>query len=231
MERLTGLSKLADRKGFLVAYPDGLNRSWNGEYGAGRAEARRVDDVRFTANLLDTISRRFAIDERRVYATGISNGAMLTSLLACELSDRIAAIATVAGSIGVDADRRCIPSRPVAVLEVHGTEDPLVPFEGGATRGGGNVVGAVAAAQRWARRNGCATAPRLTFERDGVRCESHSECRVGTEVTLCRVHRGGHTWPGGLQYLPRAVIGETNRAVSASTMIWDFFTRHPGSGR
>jgi polyhydroxybutyrate depolymerase len=230
MERLTGFNRVADSSGFIVVYPDGVNRSWNAGYGSGRAETRDVDDVAFVDALIDEMARTASIDRRRVYATGMSNGAMLASRLACELSGDIAAVAIVAGSIGSAIDQRCAPQRPVSVLQIQGTDDRQVPMAGGQTAGGGEVLSASAAAGRWAERNRCATTPTPSVQRGGVRCQTYAGCGGGADVVLCSIEGGGHTWPGGPQYLPRAVVGATNRDIDASVFIWDFFQRHTITG-
>jgi polyhydroxybutyrate depolymerase len=99
MEKLTNLSELADKQGFIVVYPNGYGRSWNAGHGTGEAEARGVNDVKFTVELINSLCQTMNIDRRRVYATGFSNGATFVHRLGCEVSERIAAIAAVAGTI------------------------------------------------------------------------------------------------------------------------------------
>ncbi len=152
MPGLTGLSRLADRRGFLVAYPDGVGRSWND----GRedpdvpAQRQRVDDVAFLTALLDDLTRRYRVDSARVYATGISNGGFMSQRLACEASTRIAAVAPVVATLGVELAARCRPARPVPVLMVNGADDPLVPFQGG--RSGSSGVFGPARFSPWPTR-------------------------------------------------------------------------------
>lgn len=240
MPGLTGLSRLADRHGFLVVYPDGVGRSWND----GReepdipAQRQRVDDVAFLAALIDALSRRYRVDAARVYATGISNGGFMSQRLACEASTRVAAIAPVAATMGVELAARCSPARPVPVLMVNGTDDPLVPFQGGQIRlpGGqlrpGRIASVADTVALWARHNGCAGSPRITREPDRdptdgvtVRREALMGCGGGSEVTLYVMEGGGHVWPGGPQYLPSLIIGRTTGDIG-SEVIWGFFARH-----
>ncbi len=239
MPGLTGLSRLADRHGFLVIYPDGRGRSWND----GRedpdvpAERMKVDDVGFLTGLVDEVSRRYRVDPARVYATGISNGGFMAQRLGCEASTRVAAIAPVVATIGVELAGRCRPTRPVSVLMVNGTDDPLVPFLGGPVRVFGRVrSGRVASVGEtvalWARHNRCAAAPVITREPDRdpfdgvtVRREALTGCRGGSEVILYVMEGGGHVWPGGPQYLPSRVIGRASRDID-SEVIWEFFSRH-----
>lgn len=236
-ERLTRFSELADREGVLVAYPEGVGRNWydGREFtGSSRAHRERIDDVGFVAALLDAVAHARAVDPRRIYATGISNGAVFSHYLAAHLSPRIAAIAPVVGGIADPPDAGLRPERPVSVLILQGTTDPLVPYRGGAVAfGRGRIIDTEDAARRWARLNGTAPEPRSTVlpapARDhcgGLRL-TYSGGRDGSEVVLVRLDGGGHTWPGGGQYLPEALIGRVCHDFSATTVIWEFFRTHP----
>jgi polyhydroxybutyrate depolymerase len=119
----------------------------------------------------------------------------------------------------------CTPQEPVAVLDIHGTKDRIVPYEGGSTRGGGDSLSAEVTVARWRRINQCSPATEVTLEEGDVQCTTFRDCAA--PVALCRVEGGGHTWPGGHQYLPRLLVGPTNRDVDASEMIWQFFAANP----
>ncbi len=227
MEKLTNLSDLADKQGFIVVYPNGVGRSWNAGHGTGKAEAKGVDDVKFTVLLIDSLSQTLNIDRHRVYATGFSNGATFVHRLACELSEKIAAIAAVAGTMAPKIGRNCHPQRAVAVLQIHGDADPIVPWEGGLTGGGGIVESVAATIAGWVERNACTAKPEVANIGGRVIRASYRPCQKATTVILYRVEGGGHTWPGGHQYLPKKAIGETNRSWEASQAIWDFFMKHP----
>lgn len=239
MVKLTNFNAVADREGFIVVYPDGIDRHWNDGRGVEwyRAHTQDVDDVGFISALIDELSRKLTVDVRKVYATGISNGGMMSYRLGCELSDRIAAIAAVTASLAVNKVKEWSPSRPIPVLIIAGTADPLVPWEGGDIRFGGRTYGTVVSVpdtvRFWVEKNGCAARPvvrRLpdSDPTDGttVRREAYSGCRDGAEVVLYAVEGGGHTWPGGLQYLPERIIGKTSREFNASEVIWQFFKMH-----
>lgn len=232
---------LAAREGFLVAYPDAWERNWNDGRENREIAAQRagVDDVGFLAAVIDQCVRERRADPRRVYATGISNGAMMAHRLGIALAATVAAIAPVAGALPFNLKDET-PAAPVAVLLINGTDDLMVPWAGGAVRGRlfggdrGKILGANATAEWWALRNGCRPTPTLTtlpdsVPGDGTRVlvNAYPGGRRGTEVRLYRIEGGGHTWPGGRQYLPELLVGKTCREFNAVETIWRFFAAHP----
>jgi polyhydroxybutyrate depolymerase len=224
----TGFSALAEREGFLVAYPQGLNGRWND----GRGYAATHDDVGFVRALLDTLGRELAIDPRRVYATGISNGAMFAYRLACDLPGAFAAVAPVAGAMPADLAPACAHTEPVSVLAFQGTADPLMPYAGGGVaRRRGRVLSAERSIAFWATSSGCAGAP-VTMEEpdrvsDGTRVRRmvYGACREGRAVELYTIEGGGHTWPGGPPV--GGAVGRVTREIDATPLIWAFFAEHP----
>ncbi len=235
MPGLTHLSALADRKGFIVVYPDGIQRRWADGRGTTVADRNGIDDVGFLAALVAKLASELAVDPHRVYATGISNGGFMSQRLACELSGTIAAVAVVAATMGEALAARCEPTRPVPLLLIHGTKDPLVPWDGGQVTigAGGRILSVAATIQKWVTLNGCAPTATVTLDPEDpttgtrIRREVYGQCKDGAEVILFAVDGGGHTWPGGPQYLPERFIGKTNRTLDASEAIWEFFRRHP----
>lgn len=229
---LTDFDTVADTNNLLVAYPDGYDRSWADGRGASPADRRHVDDVGFLVALVGKLESEYEIAPGRVFATGMSNGGFMSNRLACDRADLFAAIAPVAGTLG--AGVACNPSRPVSVLEAHGTADPLVPFNGGAVHGRGGLSRAVSVNSmvgRWRSVDGCQRDPAtqlLPNVGDGtvVHRFNSSACAASTEVLLYQIDNGGHTWPGGKQYLPQAIIGRTSRALDASRVIAQFFLAH-----
>jgi polyhydroxybutyrate depolymerase len=215
---LSQMPQKSDAAGFIAVHPEGINKSWNGGTCCGTAMSEHIDDVAFTKALLDDVESKLCIDKRRIFATGISNGGYMTNRLGCELADRIAAIAPVAGGTLVF---NCNPSRPVPVLYFHGTEDQIVPYQGG-------FMGGLPAASKtftdWANRNGCTGSPVTTFTNGDVHCESYQTCSAGVEVTLCTIEGGGHTWPGGTPVPP---LGVTTNDINANDAMWSFFERFP----
>ncbi len=157
--------------------------------------------------------------------------------LACDLSGEIAAIAPVAGSIPEPLLASCWPSRPVSVVAINGVDDPLVPWQGGPVHIGrwerGNVLSVAETIAFWVDHDRCSLRPVITYAPDSdpldgtrVRREAYEDCQGGAEVVLYAVEGGGHTWPGGRQYLPEPIVGRTSRDADANQLIWAFFMAH-----
>jgi polyhydroxybutyrate depolymerase len=215
---LSQMSAKADAAGFIAIFPEGTNSSWNAGACCGQAVQDGVDDIGFVKDLLDTAAARLCVDAHRIFATGMSNGGFLSNRIGCELADRIAAIAPVAGVTGVPT---CTPSRPVPVMHFHGTADGLVPYDGNASMGFIAVPDDFAA---WGTRDACTDAPSTTYSMGDVACSTYQHCSGGAEVTLCTVQNGGHTWPGGT---PVPSLGYTTTNISATDAMWSFFQAHP----
>jgi polyhydroxybutyrate depolymerase len=230
-ERMTGFSELADRRGFIVVYPNGIDRRWNDARGV--VARQDVDDVGFLTALVEHSRRTLPIDPRRVYASGISNGAMMSYRLACERSEIFAAIAPVAGAMPEPLGPRCSPSRPVSLVAISGTEDPLVLWGGGpVARNRGRTMSVPDSVALWARLNGCPAPASVTQEPDRdpadgtrVRRETYGPCQEGASVVLYAVEGGGHSWPGSTRSrLP--LTGRLSRDINATDVIWGFFEAH-----
>lgn len=237
MLRLTRFDAIAERERFVAVFPDGYERNWNDgrARSVSKAHAENIDDVGFVDAMIEAIAAEQAIDRRRMYATGMSNGAIFSHFLAAQRADRIAAIAPVVGGIGVPFAARFAPSAPVGVVIFQGTDDPLTPYAGGGIANGrrGEIIGTEEAARRWARVAGCSGSPHTESlpdldPQDGCTAEriSWSGCQSGTAVVLYRLRGAGHTWPGGPQYLLRRMIGDVCRDLDASRTIWEFFKAH-----
>lgn len=217
--QIAKMNEKSAAEGFLAVHPDGLNKSWNAGACCAPSATLKVDDVGFIGALLDHMSKEYCVDPRRVFVAGMSNGGFLTNRLGCEMADRIAAIAPVAGTTGV---KDCNPSRPIPVLHIHGTGDKIVPYDGSKTLG---FIGAPESTKDWAQRNGCKTTTTETFHKDDVTCVTYDGCKEGVEVILCTIEDGGHTWPGGNVVPP--MVGEPSNTISATDTIWEFFKKHP----
>lgn len=217
---LSRMNEASDAHGFVAVHPQGTGASpsWNAGACCGTAVTEGVNDVGFVDAMLEALETRLCVDPARVYATGFSNGGFLSHRLACERAHRFAAIAPVAGVLGIED---CAPSRPVPVLHFHGTLDSLVPYEGNPSNGFPSVADTFAG---WAARDGCEGPPTVTFAQGDTTCETHAACEGGAEVTLCTVTGGGHTWPGGV---PIPGLGHTTTEIVATDAMWAFFDRHP----
>jgi polyhydroxybutyrate depolymerase len=230
MDRLTHFFDVADREGFAVAAPDGVGHSWNDGRTETASSSRQADDIGFLRALIDRIASQASIDPSRIYVVGMSNGAIMTGRVACDMSDRIAAVAQVAGTASVTVAADCRPGRAVPVLEIHGTADPLVPYGGGTVAevlgGRGDVVSVDSWAQFWATNDSAApdTSVRSIGTDTTVRTWHGSTAQ--SDVVFYRVDGAGHTWPSGPQYLPKAIIGATSDSFDASVTIWQFLSSH-----
>ncbi|WP_426701136.1 alpha/beta hydrolase family esterase [Rhodanobacter sp. Col0626] len=225
MVHLTGLDPVADRSGFIVVYPQGIDRSWAAGVGS-EADKAGVDDVSFTRTLLDRLQAQYSIDPRHVVLTGFSNGAHLVQWLGCRLADRVTAIVPVSGTPAPSLMAGCHPTRPLGVIEFHGKSDPIDPFEGGRIHvpGGGEVLPVPLTMGDWAAANHCSATSRdaaVGAPDDGIEVirRDYPDCEGGVQVTLYEVAGGGHTWPGGPQYLPRFLVGKATHVVDASDII------------
>ena len=231
----SGLSTKADEAGFVVVYPNGTGKEdillvWNSGGFHGPNAEKLPDDVKFVKAILDELPKLVNVDPKRVYATGISNGGMMCYRLAAELSQRIAAIAPVSGTIAVE---KCQPRRPVSVMHFHGTNDKLVPFNGPSERTAKFLAfkSVEETIGTWVRINGCPRKPKTTDlphkADDGttVKREIYGPGKDGTEVILFVIKGGGHTWPG--RQWPIPWLGKTTHSISANDLMWEFFKRHP----
>jgi polyhydroxybutyrate depolymerase len=160
-----------------------------------------------------------------IYATGLSNGAMMSYRVACELSDKIAAIAPLSAVMMVE---NCQPKRPVSVIHFHGTGDPAEPYNGGVgSLRPDNFTSVPDNIAKWVKIDKCPDQTRITYQKGQATCETHGPCSQETEVTLCTIKGMGHTWPGGTRMLPRRIVGEMSYDISANDVMWEFFLRHP----
>jgi polyhydroxybutyrate depolymerase len=229
---LTDFDAVADAHNLLVVYPDGYDKSWADGRGASPADRHHIDDVGFLVALAAKLQNNYNIAPGHVFVTGMSNGGFMSNRLGCDHADVFAAIAPVDGTLGVGV--ACNPSRPVSVWEAHGTADPLVPFKGGAVHGRGGLshsISVTAMVDKWRAADGCQGAPTaqvLPNVGDGtvVHRFDSTACAESTEVVFYQIDNGGHTWPGGKQYLPKAIVGPTTRALDGSEAIAQFFLAH-----
>jgi polyhydroxybutyrate depolymerase len=221
---------MANAKGFVVAYPDGVRRSWNAGGGCcGPASRDKVDDVGFITAMIRAISRAQNIDPKRIYLTGISNGAAMSYRYACAGSIPIAAIGSVAGTM----PGGCSAPHSLSVIEIHGLKDQNIPFDGGVGTKG--VVkldwpSVQTSLDIFRRADHCGTAE---VNVAGVVATSVNSCTRGDQVTLITISDAGHQWPGATPNRPMARVllnlDPPSSAMNATAVLWEFFQRHTAS--
>jgi len=234
-QAMTGFSNLADEAGFLVVYPNALHDHWND----GRSTDplyTGTDDIGFVGALIDSLSTVYSIDPHRIFAAGISNGGIFSYRVACELSDEIAAIAPVAGSMAENLVGVCAPEQPISIIHIHGLADQLVRFEGGEVPGpyGGIVHPVLDTLALFVGWNGCTGLPETISLPDAdpedgmtVLVSTYNHCSNDTSIHLYAIQGGGHTWPGGSDFVSDNTTGYTNQDFSATQVIWAFFSQRP----
>lgn len=226
MIRISGLNRQADISGFIVVYPNGTGtkKSWNGGHCCGEAAMDNVDDVGFVRTLIDEVAALVNLDQKRVYATGFSNGAIMVYRLACELSDRIAAVGPVSATQIQEDQEACHPARSVPVIHFHGTADRLNPYDGGTTAAGFEFVSVDDAIGFWVEKNACPNPVQQT-ESGTIRHDVYAPCAQDTAVELYSIADGEHAWPGGEAVSPQ--VGEPSMEISANPLLWEFLAAHP----
>jgi polyhydroxybutyrate depolymerase len=236
----TGFNSIADREGFIAVYPNGVDARWNdgrGKTFRSAGDNTDIDDVGYIAELVERIIRDYKGDPSRVYATGLSNGGMMTLRLGCEISDKLAAIAPVIANIPMNILGNCKPDSPLPVLLMNGTDDPLVPWQGGAVHFFRKTMGAVTSTAEtvafWTAHNQCNPAPtiELLADRDSkdhsrVEVSAYSQCANHSEVILYSIIGGGHSFPGGNIPDRPFILGNKNNDINAAEVIWGFFKEH-----
>jgi polyhydroxybutyrate depolymerase len=231
-----GWAAKADKEGFVVVAPTGLPsrprlspsfltnpQVWNSGQLNALSPRTRIDDVAFVVELLDELKERVPYDENRVFATGHSNGGRMTFRLAAEMSERLAAVATVAGMMAVEDPK---PKKPLPTLYILGTKDPLVPLEGGevklpwGTKRNPPVANFLG---KWAAALMCETQPATISEADGVKRVEYVSKNGGPKLTVLYLENHGHHWPGSKPLLPESRIGPMKSKLNATDTIWEFF--------
>jgi len=229
---LSRWNRLADQHGFIVVYPSGttirgsgtgvLPKFWHVDAGGGLSR-----DVRFISELIERLEASYNIDATRIYANGMSNGGGMAFVVSCALSDRIAAVGMVAAAQTLPSSW-CTNHQPVPMIEFHGTADPIVPYDGGPSGDPFNPVEFPSVrdwAAQWARRNQCDAQPRESRITANVSRTDYLNCNNSADVVLYSVHGAGHSWPGG-KPLPEWLVGQTNREIDATLLMWQFFQEH-----
>jgi polyhydroxybutyrate depolymerase len=230
-DKYYGLISKSDKEGFIVVFPNGFSKlksgkfaTWNAGACCGGARDAKVDDVGFIKEVINKLAGQLNIDRRKIFATGMSNGGLMSYRLACEMPDTFKAIAAVAGT---DNTTTCHPNMPISILHIHAKNDDHVLFGGGAGPQAfkdaskvTNFASVPATIAKWVEINRCGPNPKRILEKPEAYCELYSHCEDNVEVQLCVTATGGHSWPGGIK--PRG--GESaSTAISADDVMWDFF--------
>jgi polyhydroxybutyrate depolymerase len=230
-------NELADRDGFIVVYPQGIGRNWNDgrKVLLNKSLSLETDDVGFLVEIVERLKKKYSIDSSRVFTSGMSNGGFMSTRLLCERADVFRGGAILTASISVDYVEECQPSRPVGVLVMNGTDDPIVPYRGGEIKlfkngkSRGEILSTDAYLELWQDKNSCPTQdapiklPDLKADGTSIIKINFSDCDPGGALVLYKIEGGGHTWPGGKQYLGEKIIGKTSRDINACDVIWAFF--------
>ncbi|MGH7816720.1 MAG: extracellular catalytic domain type 1 short-chain-length polyhydroxyalkanoate depolymerase [Candidatus Binatia bacterium] len=235
------MDRLADRETFIAVYPNGTGHfdkrllTWNAGTCCAYAAINNIDDVGFVRALIAELSNKLPIDRRRIFATGLSNGAMMAHRMAAEASDIIAAVAPVAGGMVLPAINS---SRAVPVMHIHSVDDPRALYTGGLgppfpmTKSQvfhPNIDQMIA---KWVTHNGCAAAPTIIDQRSDRDGRGHqatkyiySKCRDGAQVVPWKLTGAGHVWPGGKQKVMERILGPSTDIIDANQEMWNFFSR------
>jgi polyhydroxybutyrate depolymerase len=228
-------NKLADRDGFIVVYPQAIEKNWNDGRKLVKAKAWQedIDDVGFITTIIELLSKDFKIDHDRIFSTGMSNGGFMTARLLCDRADIFRGGAIVTATLSEDYIPKCMPAESVSVMIMNGTDDPLVPYDGGQIRvfkrDRGKIVSTDEFVEFWSTKNACKKKgktiqiPDKTDDDTRISMTEYSSCQQDNVVQLYTIHGGGHTWPGGKQYLGEKWIGKTSQDINACDVIWDFF--------
>jgi polyhydroxybutyrate depolymerase len=217
---LADFRPIADKDQFIVICPASKHIWHDGKNNRG------IDDVKFMDQLITYAIKTYNVDAERVYITGISNGGFMTSRLACQLYKRIAAIAVVAASLDVSEGYDL--QKPMPVIYMHGTKDKIVSYNGGKMFGRA-IYSQKEIIQKWVKLDGCNQEPVITnfpdAEEDSTSIvkEEYTNPANGLKVVGYTINNGGHTWPGGWQFMPEFIVGKTTRNLNACQVIWNFF--------
>ncbi|MFN8357552.1 MAG: PHB depolymerase family esterase [Spirosomataceae bacterium] len=234
IQQYMGMDAIADREGFITVYPQGLNKQWN-DGREFKPEISHNDDVEFVKAMLQKLQQQYSIDTQRVFATGISNGGFFSIYLSYKLNEQLLAVAPVCASIPQRIFDEFWPKQPISVLLINGTQDPLVPYEGGEvgnrlTGSRGRCTSTEQTVERYRAINQTNQAPLVEnipnrTNADGCTAVSYTyhNNQNHTTIKLLKVINGGHTLPGGRPYLPKIIIGNVCDDFDGNETIWQFF--------
>ncbi len=232
-DKYYNLISKSNKEGFIVAFPNGASQlrsgklaTWNAGNCCGYSRDNNIDDVGFVRKVITDMKVKFNVNPKRIYAIGMSNGGMFSYRLACDLTDKFKAIASVAGTDNYD---NCNPKNPISIMHIHAKDDGHVLFNGGAGAESfkdptkvTEFTSVPETISRWVDRDNCNKNPERVMEKEGAYCDLYSRCDGDVQVKLCVTENGGHSWAGG-QEKPRDMADTPSTAISAVDEIWDFF--------
>lgn len=242
MSRYTKFNELAEKENFITVFPDAYKGNWNDGRQDFKTNAHKsnIDDLKFITEIINKLVKENHADKNKVYVAGISNGAMMTLRIGCELSDKISAIASVEG--GLPVDLKCNPKENISLMMINGTTDPVVPYNGGDIKFIFQKRGKIQPVEKtinfWSKNNQCQNSsdwiqlPDLD-PNDGTTVfkKSSENCKNNSEVILYKIENGGHSWAGAFEYnfMQKWLAGKTSRDIDATKVIWEFFKNHKKS--
>lgn len=227
-------NELSNRDGFIVVYPNAIEKNWNDGRKSNKVKAwkENVDDVGFIVAIIEELKKKYNIDSNRIFTTGMSNGGLMSTRLVCDRSDIFRGAAILTAQISEDYIPHCNPIQPTAIMIMNGTADKIVPYDGGEIKVLGSKRGAVIPTDKfvdfWKVKNGCTSEISTTIQdkkEDGtsVTINEYKNCKNRGSLVHYKIEGGGHTWPGGKQYLGVGLVGKTSREINACEVIWDYF--------
>lgn len=230
-------NELADENGFIAVYPNGIEKSWNdgARDSVGIARKLNINDVGFFEKMLENLDAEYNIDTKNIFVCGISNGGFMAQRLAFELSDKIKGIGVVAANLSKVLERQKYPENPVSVIFINGTDDPIVPYNGGEVcvfrKKRGEIFSVVETITIWKKINACTQETEQYVYPDtanndncnAIKSEWINPENPKLKVAAVTIKNGGHTWPGTRRNLPKWLVGNTNKDMNGCDEIWNFF--------
>jgi polyhydroxybutyrate depolymerase len=241
MEKFTSWNEISNKNGFIVVYPEGIDKNWNdGRVNESLNGVALGDDVGFTSKIIDELVSKDKVNPKKVYVTGVSNGGFMSFKLACDLRDKISAIGVIVASVPTNYVQKCKPSKGIPIIWFNGTSDPLVPWEGGemvsktigSSLSRGTVLSVQDSINFWKVINNCNSDPQITDLPNNNKFDGSTVTRQfynsnsGFPIDFYKIDGGGHSWPGGPQYYPKIIIGNVNKDIDSLQLTWEFFSKY-----
>ena len=222
----------SEKEGFVIVFPNGFSKlksgklaTWNAGNCCGDARDQNIDDIGFVKAILLELKNKISVDEKKIFSIGMSNGAMMSYRLACQMSDVFSGIAAVAGT---DNTQECVPKKAISILHIHAKDDDHILFNGGIGKAAvdkkyiTNFTSVPATITKWVNFNECDKNSLYRTQLEGAYCDEYTKCKDNTKVKLCVTESGKHSWPGGEKAKRQS---SPSKAFSANDVIWDFFQK------